>query len=285
MPGPNISRGASERAAKALVQVRPGDAVLPGVGGVTFDPVTGAPTITQDPNQTANLRMFQELGAGQGGQAAALTPGVTGFGQEALDTSSRLLAEAGGFDPLAAAEQRYQRLRSVLEPQRERDLSSLEARLFRQGRLDSTGGALQLGEREAALAREDAMLLDRSFQEAEQARQAALAGGLQAGAAGTTVQQSGFQQALQAQQAQEQAALSPYRFAGVLSGLASDEVSRRAAAASALQGHNVSMAQTAQGGAGSAILGVAGGLAGAYFGGAPGAQAGATLGSNLGSFL
>ena len=286
MAGPNIARGASERAAKSVISaVTPGAAYLPGVGGVTYDPATGAPTVTADPAQQQQLRMLQELGLSQGEQAGALAPGVTQFGEQALDTSSRLLAEAGGFDPLAAAEARYSRLRSVLEPQRERDLSSLEARLFRQGRLDSTGGAVQLGEREAAVAREDAMLLDRMFGEAEQARQAALSGGLQAGASGTTVQQSGFQQALQAQPAAEQVALSPYRFAGVLSGLATDEVSRRAAGAGALAGHNVSMQQTAQGGLGSAALGLVGAGVGGYFGGARGAQAGATLGSNLGSFL
>lgn len=291
MAGPNIARGAQERAAKSVAAVRPTDLTVAGLGGAAFDPATGQVTLTQDPRMQANMRMLDVLGKQQGGGAGALAGEVTGYGQQALGTAERLLSEAGGFDPLAAAEQRFQRLQSVLQPERERRQQALESRLFKQGRLDSTGGYRGQADLEAALAREDAMLLDRQFQEAEQARQAALTGGLQAGAGGTTAQQSQFQQFLQALGAQGDVAAAPLRVAGVSQDIAASEAARRAAASGAIGNFNTTMAGTAQGGFGAALGGIVGGIGGAmaapYLGidAETGARAGSTLGGNLGSFL
>lgn len=290
MAGGNIARRASESAAKSVGAVRPTDLSITGVGGASFDPRTGQVSLTGDPRQMENLRMLQALGAGQGAGAGELTPGVTGFGREAFRTSTDLLRDAAGFDPLAAAEERFGRLRSVLERGREQQRQSTEERLFRQGRLDSTGrgqGSEVIGELERGFAAEDVALLDRMFGEAEQARQQAIAQGLQAGASGTTAQQSQFQQALQAAGAQEQVATAPVRVALASQTIAQNEAARRAAAAGALAGHNTAVAANGGGGGGfgSVAGGIVGGGLGFLAGGIPGAQAGATIGSNLGSFL
>ena len=292
MAGGNIARRASEQAAKNVGAVRPTDINLTGVGGAAFDPRTGEVDFTSDPRQAQNLQMLQALTAAQGAGAGGAVPDVTRFAGQAADTSSQLLQEAGGFDPLAAAEERFSRLRGVLERGRDDQRASTEERLFRQGRLDSTGrgqGASVIGELESGFAREDALALDRQFQQAEQARQAALSGGLQAGAAGTTAQQSLFQQTLQGIPVQEQVATAPVRAALASQSLASNEAARRAAASSALSGHNQVVAANGSGGGGfaSALGGIAGaGIGGYLTAGSPaGISAGATLGSNLGSFL
>jgi hypothetical protein len=235
--------------------------------------------------------MLGALGEAQAAGAQELVPGVTGFGQRAFQTAQEQLGAAAGFDPLAAAEERFGRLQAVLGQQRERQRGSLESRLLAQGRLSGTSGDILQGELERGFAAEDAALLERAFGESEQAQARAIQQGLQAGAAGTTAQQSQFQQFLQGVPVAEQAGLAPVRLAGALSGLATDEVNRRAAAAGALGAHNVSMQQTAQAGLGGTIGGIVGGVGGAvaapYLGLDPktGAQAGATLGGNLGSFL
>jgi len=288
MSGPNFARGAQERAAKSVAQVQPTDIQVGGVGGVTFDPTTGQVTTTQAPERAAALAQFPQLQAQLGAGATQLAPGVTGFGQAAQQSSEALIRGATAFDPLQAAEERFARMQEALAPTRGRHEAALQEQLFRQGRLDSGIGAQQTAEQQAEFRLADLQALNELYGTAGAEQRAQLTAGLQAGAAGTTAQQSQFQQFLQGLQGQEQAATAPLRLAGASQGLAASEAARRSAAAGAIGNFNVAMAEGGSGsGIGSAIGGVVGGLGAGYLTGwNPAAMsAGATAGSNLGSFL
>ena len=79
-------------------------------------------------------------GAGQPGQPPGMSGGLAG---QALDIGGGAFGALGTFDPQAAAQQRYGAIEELMAPGRQRARQSLESRLFSQGRLGGTGGALE----------------------------------------------------------------------------------------------------------------------------------------------
>ena len=102
-----------------LEQAKPRD-VYGGAGGISFDPSTRDVSVDLDPRYSAMLD--QLLGRREGYQD--------------------IVAEYTG-DPIQQAMELAQERTALRRPQQEEDRLALEARLFEQGRLGSTGGAGQ----------------------------------------------------------------------------------------------------------------------------------------------
>jgi len=280
-----IARQAAEDAAKRVGQVQTGSYAGP-LGTVSFDPTTGVANVTPSGNQRFQQQTLGFAGNNLAAGVRQLEPGAQQFGQQAFDTSQQLLQQAGAFDPLGEAEKRFQRLQAALQPGRKEQQDVLQEQLFRQGRLDSGQGARLEAQQQAAFRLADVQALNDMYGQAQQAQQQAIQQGLQAGAAGTTAQQSQSALLGQTLSQQEQIAAQPFRIAGMLQDISANEVARRAAAAGALTQNNAVTGQVSGGGgAGAALGGLAGAAIGGYFGGPAGASTGATVGSNLGSFL
>lgn len=283
MSGPNYIRNAGQDAAKA-VGYNPYDVQAGGIGSVSFRP--GGVDVTTDPRLAEQSRLLAAVNQ-QNLQAAPQAAQQAGrFAGNAADVSQQLLTQAGQFDPLAAAESRFQKLQSALAPSRQRQEAALQEQLFRQGRGNSGVANQQTAEQQAAYRLADVQALNSMYGEAQQQQNQAIQTGLQAGASGYTVGQGQFQQALQGTEAGLNLAKQPLGLATVGQALGANETSADAARNTAISQYNQSQAGTGGGGGISAALGVAGGLAGAYLVPGPaGAMAGAQLGSQIGSFF
>lgn len=282
MAGPNLARGAQERAAKA-VSFDPQGLFAPGLGGVSYDPVTGAARLQQTAAQQQQQAMLQGLFGQAGAGAQALTPGAQQFGQQAFGAAGGLFQQAQAMDPLDLAEQRFSRLQSVLGPQRERQREGLESRLFAQGRLDSTGGNLLGGQLEQGFAAEDAALLDRMFSEAQGAQAQQFGQALQAGQAGLTTQGGLFGQLGQGVQAQQQVSAPLLQLLGLSTDVAGAQTQAQLAKAQALGNFNATMAAAPS--TGGLLSGLATGAltaAGTAFGGPLGGAAAGQFGNLFG---
>ena len=180
MAGINIDKG-RERRAQEEIGFSGAPVDVAGLGGVTFGgggaQVSPAVSNIQHALQTGGV---DALRAAQPGQAAA-----TALGEQQVGSGADLLRAATEFDPLNAAEARFNRLQGILERGRGRTRDSAESRLLAQGRLGGEGGARQLEGLEASFAEQDAQLLDAQFGQAEQARRGGIADALAVGGAGT----------------------------------------------------------------------------------------------------
>lgn len=227
-------------------------------GGVQFDRDAGTARLSLDPR----MQQISDLYAQQAGQFAG--QGQTALGQQAGALGEQFL---GGInaDPFAAAQTQFGRMEDILNPARQRQRESLEARLLKQGRLGSTGGTLQQEGLETAIDQSSSQNLYNALQQSQalQGQQASL--GQQLGLFGQQQQDVGFNQA--------QARL------GGVSGL-EQQLYNAANLGSSLGGRQ------SQAGAQAGAFGMQGATAGtaALLGGAAGqAQAYGQLGSALGS--
>ena len=173
---------------------------MAGIGtvGATTDAQGNQTLDIQEAEQTGIFRDILDTGAtGALGEAEGLRPGVSGLGGAASGAAEKAFGAFGSFDPMTAAQERFDKLDSILEPGRTRTRSGLESRLFAQGRLDSTAGSRELADLEAGFQRERAGMLDTQFGQAQgaQANLAGIAQGLTGTAAG--VQSGIFGQGLQ----------------------------------------------------------------------------------------
>lgn len=133
------ARLAGERAAGMAAFRMP--SVQTGFGGAQYDPVTGQLTTSLDPRFAA--------------QSQALLGQATGaFGQ------------MGTFDPNLMAAEQFRRMEDILAPERERARQAQESRLFAQGRLGATGGALEQEAFQSAIEQQRKTNLLQAFQEA-----------------------------------------------------------------------------------------------------------------------
>lgn len=287
-----LARNASERAAKAVGAPLPQTAIdFGGLGQLTYDGTT--PQASLSPQGQAAAGMFGDYGRLATAAAGAILPGATTTAGRLYGASNDVLSAIGMFSPEAQAQTRYERLQGILAPERERTRASTEARLLAQGRLDSSGGALQIGEQERAIAAQDAQLLDQMYKEAEAQRTQEIQNATGLAQQAGVLQGGLFSTGVQAEQAR-QAAYNPlFQMLQASQGIGTAELNRRIAASNALQGHNATMGDGGGGGAagiGSAVGGLLGGAAGLYFGtlaGNPflGASTGYSIGSGAGGAL
>lgn len=278
MAGPNLARGAAERAAKGI-EFQPEALFIPGIGEVMVGPEGQISTAL-----APGVGAFQELlrtGATPAVTGAqALVPGQEVAGMAALAQVPGLFAGLG-TDPLALAEQRFEQLQAAVAPTREQERSALESRLLRQGRLDSTAGARELAEREAAITRQDVGLLNQLFQESEQALQARAGLGTQLATLGQQLGGGLFQQGFGAQQGAQQLSGPLMQLLGLSADIGGARTQADIAKAQALTNFNLAQAQTApQGGFGGLFGSLAGGALGSFLG-PVGTAAGEALGGAL----
>lgn len=273
-----LSRKASERAAKAVVGFN--EQVPISVGGLGSIGYNGlSPVMNLDPWSARQMGMFGYMSADAGRQARAGMPMAGQTSRQMFGASQGLLRSLGSFDPLQQAQTRFNRLQSVLEPQRERARSGLESRLLAQGRLDSSGGALQMGEQEQAIAAQDAQMLDQMYSEAQQAQQAQAQMAQQLGQQGASMMGGLASTAIQQEQARQGEYNPLFQLLSASQTLRQNEINRLVAGSNALQGHNATM-----GGGGGGLGGALGSLAGGFLGSMAsplGTAAGTALGGNL----
>jgi hypothetical protein len=173
---------------------------MEGIGtvGATTDAQGNQTLDIQESEQTGIFRDILDKGAmGSLGESGDLRPGVSGLGAQATGAAGQAFGALGSFDPMTAAQERFDKLDSILQPGRERTRSGLESRMFAQGRMDSTAGSRELADLEAGFQRERAGMLDQQFGQAQgaQANLANIAQGLTGTAGG--VQSGIFGQGLQ----------------------------------------------------------------------------------------
>lgn len=132
--------------------------MLPGVqtqataGGVE-------PTIQQG--------MFGQPVQGQG-ELSQLLGAIT---PQATQAAQGFLGQLQSFSPQEAAQQEFQNIQEILAPQREQQRETLEERLFRQGRLGSTGGGVEQEAFGRAVQAQDVQLATQALDRARSAQQ------------------------------------------------------------------------------------------------------------------
>lgn len=138
-----------------------------GVGGVRYE--DGELKSSLDPKYQAIVD--QLLGMRE------LSPEQQAFGTQATGAATGFLREAAATDPFDMAERQFARMEEILNPVREKERTSLEGRLLRQGRLGSTGGGETQGAFEEAIDQSRRQGLYDAFQQAQgvQRQQADLA--------------------------------------------------------------------------------------------------------------
>lgn len=104
-------------------------------------------------NQAGGLFGYNpSMGMGATNQAQSMfgniNPYLSSPNLSSLDMSSplmgqNLLDQAGAYNPMQAATDRFNQMQSILQPYQDQQNSQLQDQLFRQGRLGSTGGSLQ----------------------------------------------------------------------------------------------------------------------------------------------
>lgn len=86
--------------------------------------------------------------------------------QESMLASSQgFMGGLGTYDPQAVTQRQYEQLEAMQTPARERERLALEDRLYAQGRLGSTGGALQQQAQQEAFQQQQAMNQQLAFQQ------------------------------------------------------------------------------------------------------------------------
>jgi hypothetical protein len=291
MGGVNIDKG-RERSAQEAIGFQGTDVRLGGVGGVQFDPTSGRATGTAEGPNTGIAQLLAQQG--QGVLSASNPEQVAALGNQQVQTGASMLDQASSFDPLDAAETRFNRLQSILQKGRARTRDSAESRLLAQGRLGGEGGARQLEGLEGTFQEQDALLLDRQFGEAQQAQRGGIADALAVGGAGTGTQAALADQGLRfsgtaadVNQLGSSNLLSLLQQGGNLGALDTQAEIAKSQAASNLNANLIGK------GGGSDVLGtlgtIGGGIAGGIIGipGGPatiaaGASAGSTIGGSLG---
>lgn len=255
------------------------------LGSVAYDD-QGRPSLNLGGSASRAQGMFSNLRNLGAQGAAALDPGLRQTGQQALSASQGILRGVGAFNPEQQAQTRFGRLQSILAPDRERARSSLESRLLAQGRLDSSGGALQYGEQERAFAAEDAALLDRMYAEAEGQRTQEIQNADLLANTGGRVATGLFAQAQAAEQSRQGEYSPLFQLLNASNALEQQKLGRFQNVASLQLGR---YGAQGGGGGGSGALGaigtIGGGIIGGMYGGAAGATAGAQIGGSLGSLF
>lgn len=255
-----------------------------GIGSVTY-PTGMNPELTLDPEAAAAAGMFRELGSQSASALGPLTGQTAATAGEFMGQAQGLLSQLGSFNPLADAQTRYERLQSVLAPDRARQRADTEARLLAQGRLDSSGGAIQMGEQERAIAAQDAQLLDQMYSEAEAARQSGVQQAIGLGQQGGILQGGLLGQATGLEQLRQGQYNPLFQLLDASQMVHMNEVNRKLGQGNMYM--NYKAAKNAGGGGGGALGGIGGligGAAGLYFGMSPeAAMAGYQIGSGVGN--
>ena len=214
------SASAADKAAKAQQA-----AAAQASAGTAFNPyeVSGAFGTGQFDGTTARTELTPEMQRLQQQYASEASQfsrqGQTGIGARAGALGQGLLDNMQA-DPFAAAESQFAKMEEILNPARGRQREALEARLLRQGRLGSTGGALQQQGLEGAIEESRQKGLYDALQQSQgmQNQQAAL--GTQLGLFGQQ-QDVGFNQAqarLGGMQSLDQSALQYLNLGGAFGG-------------------------------------------------------------------
>lgn len=198
-------KGERAGAAASAQATLPFSGSVEGLGGVTFDPGSREFTTTQSAQAQEQGTLFQNLFS-QIGQQGLAGEGATQFGQN-------LIGQLGGFDIDTAAQERFAALDELQEQGRAERQAALEQRLFRQGRLDSTGGARQLQGQAEAEERARNLLAVESRTGALQEQQGLLSNALAAITGGSAATGGVLGQLAAAQAGQQQAAAAPLQAA------------------------------------------------------------------------
>ena len=122
-----------------------------------------------------------ELGTtslGAKGFQTQLSPELQALFQQFTGAGQGFTGALGSFDPNQSAQDMFQRREDILNPLREQQRQSQDARLLRQGRLGSTGGGIQQEDLQGAFANQRSMDLNSAFQQSQQAQQHLLNMGL-----------------------------------------------------------------------------------------------------------
>jgi len=263
-------------------QFRPEDLEIGGIGSIEATRTKGG-NFSLDINEDPAVAEMRERLQAQGGQAfdtsGGMMGGVAGMGEGALNVAGQAQGAFGSFDPMQAATERFDALDSILQPGRERERSGLESRLFAQGRLDSTGGARQMGEYEAGIERERANMLNTQFGEAQTAQGNLSNIMAQQGNLGAGVQGGIFNQGLQSIGGANQMSEPMLRMLG----LASDMGQRTSDQRNANKAHR--LAKKAQDGGGGFMNSVGGKILGTALTGAATAFGSPLAGAAVGSIM
>ena len=282
MAGPNINKRQMQQAAGGIGFEGVAPIQAEGVGLVGTGP-TGATVAFQDPSTRRRAGILDTIAA-EAGEATTI-PGQGDFSATALGQAQQMFEEAGAFDPLDAAEKRFQRLQSVLAPRREQSKAALDAKLFAQGRLDSTAGSRESQAQQEAFASADAQLLDQLVSSSEASRRAELQGATNIGVAGANVGQGVTQQALKGAEGATAQGQNILQLLQQGTNIGAAQTEAEIARANAIAQSNQVIQGQGGSGIGSTIGGVLGGAAGFVAGGmnpvtgAAGAKAGAGIGS------
>ena len=113
-------------------------------GTGAFDP-SGESRVALNPE---TQRMVDQIRGSIGDRFAQ---GQTRLGSEAEQGALGFMQAGMQSDPYALAQSQFEKMESILNPSRNRQRDALEARLLRQGRLGSTGGALSQQGLESAI--------------------------------------------------------------------------------------------------------------------------------------
>lgn len=159
-------------------------------GDVAFDKEAGTAQFNLSPEMQALSQLFgqqaqQFAGQGQTELGALAGQGGLGFLRAGIET-----------DPFATAQTQFERMEEILAPSRQRQREALESRLLRQGRLGSTGGALQQEGLESAIEQSRRQGLVEALGQGMGIQAQQLAQGQQLGLLGQQQQDVGFQQAM-----------------------------------------------------------------------------------------
>ena len=283
-----LSRKASERAAKSVISYTDQTPLnVQGLGSVTYD--GNVPNLQLSGQGQFSAGLFGDLSNRSAYATRGLTSQAQGAAANLYGQGQRLMSQAGMFNPEQQAQTRFSRLSHILQPGRDRSQASLESRLLAQGRLDSSGGAAQLGEQQAAYANADAQMLDQMYQEAQNQRQQELQNANSLISQGGQLQGGLFSQSLMADTARQGQYTPLLGLLNTSQGLRQNEVNRRIAGSNAISGHNATMGGGG-GGLGGALGTLAGGALG-YFAGGGGATGmktamyGAQIGGGVGNIF
>lgn len=230
--------------------------------GAKFDPydITGAFGTGSFANGEAsgtlnpNMQLIQDRFGREARQFSQ--QGQTGIGALA-DTGAMGFMQAGmQADPYALAQSQFGKMQEMLAPSRGRSRDALEARLMRQGRLGSTGGALSEQAQQTAFGQQDQRMMLDALQQGRADQTFQLGMGQQLGMFGQQQRDVGFNKAqsrLSGIQGMDAQLMSYLQMGGAFGG--------RQAAAGAIQGQFGMQGAGAQS---AALLGGAAGMADAF---------------------
>lgn len=154
-----------------------------GGAGTTFAEQTygGAQAAAQQAAQQAKYKLptvdtgYGGYTVGKGGLTTYLSPEYQAAANQLMQASQGLLgqsqqayAQLGTFDPYQAAELQFKRLEEILSPERARQQEALQSKLYAQGRLGSTGGALSEQALAQAIQQQQSQNLYDAFLQAQQ---------------------------------------------------------------------------------------------------------------------